>query len=238
MIFFVLLIKLTACEKTPFDCVKKSGSEKTVPIETESFHSIKSIDGINIFIKQGDHQEIHLTSSENLISDIKIYVDKEGILNVANENTCNWVREFKDINLHITTDTLAKIYQFGFGKIQSEGVLSFKNLAVETKDGTGDVQLEVDNERLAVVSNKLSNFYLSGNTEKLIVGFYYNDGIFYGKDLVAKTVNINHIGTNTIEVTAIESLTAAIESSGNIICHGNPANVEITDTGIGQLIKK
>src|SRR5690606_34429123 len=226
-VFLCSLIIITACDNTSIDCLKKSGSEKTVPIEVAPFHSIKAYNGINILIKEGEHQALELTSSENLIPEIKIFVDEEGYLNVVNENSCNWVRNYKNINLTVTTDTLKKIFQLGFGDIRSIDALSFPKIIVESKDAPGDVYLEVDNQQLEIVSNKISNFYLSGKTDKLNVGFYYNDGILFGKDLQAKTVQVYHQGMNTIEVHAVESVTGSIVSGGNVICHGNPQTVDV-----------
>lgn len=228
----------TGCENGGFDCVQKAGHEITRTVEVPPFHSINAYDGVNIFITQGIQQEVTLQVGENLSDEIVVEVDPEGFLNVRNENSCNWMRSYRDINVFLTTSSLTRINQFGYGTIRSEGVLSFPSITINAKDGVGDVYLEVQNEKLYLVSNTIANFYLSGFTEELIIGNYYSNGRFLGKELVAKKVGITHLGSNTIEVNATESLSGTIQSVGDLHYHGDPSIVDISITGEGALIKR
>lgn len=236
--YIIFLLPLLSCDKTDFDCIKKAGSTTTITLPLPPFHSININDGINVIIKEGDMQEVKLTAGKNLMSAIKVAVDSSGFVNISNENTCNWMRSYKDINLHITLDTLARIYHYGYGDLTSEGILHFSDFSVNVKDGSGDVHLNIDNKKLHIVSNTIANFHLSGKTDSFIAGFYYNDGMCKAKDLQAKKVSIIHLGINTIEVTALESLTGSIQSTGDIVYHGNPEEVAVSIAGDGKLIKR
>src|SRR5699024_9877067 len=110
--------------------------------------------------------------------------------------------------------------------LSSDGELTFKNFTVNIKDGTGNVELEVNNERLYIVNNSIANCYISGQTNDFIVGYYYNDGICEAEGLSAKRVSINHLGTNTIAVNPSESLTGSLQSSGDIVYHSDPQNID------------
>lgn len=237
-IFLGLLSLLFGCEETSFDCLKKAGDTETVSIALPLFHSINAYDGVNIILKEGNEQEVKLTAGENLIDKIKLTVDSIGFLNVSNENTCNWVRDYKDLQLHITMDTLHRINQYGYGQIRSEGILHFTDFMVNAKDGTGDVSLAVENKKLYIVSNSIANFYLSGTTEHLIVGFYYNDGICYAQELKANKVNVTHLGTNSIKIDPLDLLTGNIQSRGDILCYGSPESIKVKITGDGKLVMK
>lgn len=237
VMIFISLIFSSGCENGGFDCVQKAGDEIIRTIEVPPFHSINAYDGVNIFIKQGSHQEIKLQVGENLFNEIVVKVDQEGFLNIRNENLCNWVRSYKDINVFITTNGLSRINQYGYGTIRSEGLLSFSSITINAKDGVGDIYLEVQNEKLYLVSNTIANFYLAGFTEELIIGNYYSNGRFLGKELVAAKVEITHLGSNTIEVNATESLSGTIRSVGDVHFHGNPPIVDVSITGKGKLIK-
>lgn len=236
-LYILFLIPFLGCNETGFDCIKKAGNTATVTLTLPPFHSLNINDGINIIIKEGNFQEVKLTTGENLITGIKTVVDSLGFLNISSDNTCNWVRSYKAITLHITLNKLVRINHHGFGDLRSDGILHFDDFSVNVKDGTGDVHLEIDNKKLYIVSNTMSNFFISGNTESFIAGFYYNDGICNAKELLAKKVSITHLGTNTIEVTASESLTGSIKGTGNIIYHGDP-EVTVSITGDGKLIKQ
>src|SRR5690606_30877560 len=135
-------------------------------------------------------------------------------------NSCNWIRSYQDINLYITTDTLVHINQYGFGTIRSQEKWSFPSVTINAKDGVGDIYVEVENQRLYLVSNSIANFYISGNTENFIIGNYYSNGRFSTKDLIARNVSVNHLGSNTITVNATESLKGSIQSVGDIVYYG------------------
>ncbi len=232
-LFFML-----GCDNTNFDCVKKAGDNTTVALSLPPFHSININDGINVILKTGNSQEISLTAGKNLIPGIKLSVDEDGFLNIYNENSCNWVRTYRDINLHLTLDTLSHINHYGFGLLSSDGVVSFNKFSVNIKDGTGDVRLKIDNESLQIVNNSFANCFISGQTHNFSVGHYYNDGICQADELSAKRVSINHLGTNTIAVNPSESLTGSLQSSGDIVYRGDPQNIDVKVTGTGKLRKQ
>lgn len=234
----VAVLFMLGCDNTSFDCVKKAGDLTTITLALPPFHSININDGINVIIKTGNAQEVKLTAGENLLSGIKANVDNAGFLNIYNENSCNWVRSYKDINMHITLDTLHRVNHYGFGVLSSDGVLTFKNFHINLKDGAGDIRLAIDNQSLILISNSISNCYISGHTNNFTVGFYYNDGICWAQDLLARKVNVEHLGTNTIEVNALETLTGSLQSNGDIVYHGNPENIDINVTGTGELLQK
>lgn len=239
--FFMIVVfspMFLGCENTSFDCIKNTGPQITATFDLPEFHSIDAYDGVNIFIKEGSKQELSLEVGENLLDDIEIAVDSEGHLTVKNNNTCNWVRSYQDINLFITTDSLALINQFGYGIIRSAGKWNFPSVTINAKNGVGDIYLEVENQRLYLVTNTIANFYLSGKTENLIIGNYYSDGIFSAANLAANNVSVTHLGSNTIEVNAVESLKGSIQSVGDILYHGEPGVVEVAITGTGNLIKR
>ena len=239
-IFIVLILSplYWSCENTSFDCIKNTGSQISANLEVPEFHGILAYDGINIFIKEGDHQKVSLEIGENLLEDVEVTVDADGNLVVKNNNTCNWVRSYQDINLRITVDSLVSIKQFGFGTIRSTGKLTFPSLTIEAKEGVGDIHLEVENQDVYLVSNSIANFYLTGSTESLKIGNYYNNGRFLCKELTAQKASINHLGSNSIEINVTESLNGARDGVGDLVYYGNPETVEVAIRGKGTLLKK
>ena len=233
-----LFIMLTACDDTAFDCIQKAGEEKTINISLPDFHSINANDGVNIVLRQGNSQKVTLTAGENLIEEINLEVDDAGYLDISNSNSCNWVRSYRGITLDITTPNILLINQFGYGTIKSDGILRFPDFTINAKNGTGDITLKIESNNFYTVSNTVANFYVSGNTNALWVGFYYSDGIFYGKELTANKVSITHLGTNKIEVTALDELKGTLQSIGEIVYHGNPSTVDVLVSGQGALVKK
>lgn len=242
LIFFIslpLFICVTSCsEDALFDCVKKTGKILEKEVELEAFHAIKLHDGINLTISEGPEQKVVVKAGENIIPSIKFNV-VDGQLEIFDENRCNWVRDFNEMEVQITTHQLTSLVHSGYGQIQSKGALQFVDLYVEALDGNGDINLDLAvNGGVNLVSNSSSNISFSGSVINLSIAFYSNQGKFLGRNLQADSIGIHHDGYNTIEVYPKELLDVNILASGNVVYFNEPAELVANIKGSGNLIKQ
>ena len=86
----------------------------------------------------------------------------------------------------------------------------------------GDFRLEINSDKLDIVSNNLSTYYISGVVENLFVGFYAGLGRFEGRHLVSQHVNIFHRGSNDMIVNPIQSITGELRGVGDVIAVNQP----------------
>ena len=100
----------------------------------------------------------------------------------------------------------------------------------------GDFRLQVNADNLRVTANNLSSFYISGETNKLYVGFFSGTGRFEGANLTAQEVSIYHRGSNDIIVNPQQLLTGELRGTGDLISKNNPPNVEVEQFYTGELI--
>ena len=229
----------TACDDIDApDCLQSAGEEKTFTLETEAFSALEVNDEFDVTLRQGSEQLVQLVIGENLISDISLEV-KEGTLIIADQNGCNWVREFTFPKLIIATPDLVEIRQNGGGVIRSDGTLNFNKLHLISEGQTGDFELDVHCEELSVVNNDLSNYHISGITDRLDVFFASGDGRFEGADLIANFATIFQRGSNDIVIVAVKELNGRIISTGDLFyTKVIPEHIDVSLEGKGRLIFK
>jgi hypothetical protein len=147
-----IYIFLNSCEK-PSDCIESSGTIIIKDIPVTNFKKIKVYRGIEVIITQGTEYKVQIVAGENFIDNIE--VNQNGDQLIFKDNTsCNWVRDYGQTKILVTTPTLEEIYSKTDRNISSNGVLSFTNLTVLSLDkdadgesgaGTGDFILNINN---------------------------------------------------------------------------------------------
>jgi len=215
---------------------KKKGGLVELELIVSPFTSIEVFDQFTVSITQGAKQQVMLKAGSNQINGIKYGVVENNFI-LRDENSCNWIRAFEFPTINITHPNLTELRLSGGGTIMSEDTLSYPELKLVSEDVSGDFILKVNCTSLRVVNNQLSNYWISGHTEQLFVGFYAGNGRFEGTDLEAENVDIFHRGLNDIVVHAISSLSGEIVHLGNIVYVKTvPPVIDVTITGRGDLI--
>ncbi len=209
------------CAK-PSECIESAGNEISKEFVVTSFDKIKVYKGINLVITQGNIQKIEVKTGENLISDIDAKVE-DNMLILKDNTTCNWVREYGQTTIYVTTPTLTDIFCKTEKTISSNGILTFPIIrlnAVDLVDGpaTGDFKLQIDNNQLVIETNNVANFYISGKTKDFQANFYEGNGRIEAANLLADYVNVFHRGSNDMILNPQIKMTGKMVSTGNIIC--------------------
>ncbi len=244
--FIVLLSVLylfNSCEK-PSDCIESSGATITKEIPVAAFKKIKVYRGIEVIITQGTEYNVKIVAGENFIDDIE--VKQNGDQLIFKDNTsCNWVRDYGQTKILVTTPTLEEVRSKSDRTIRSNGVLSFSNLHFLSLDqdadgekgaGTGDFILNLNVNTLTISNNNVSRFYLSGHAETANFYFYFGDGRIEAENLIAKYINTYHRGSNDMILYPIETLKGTMNSTGNIILKNNPPIVDVQQLYQGRVI--
>lgn len=116
------------------------------------------------------------------------------------------------------------MYQGLIGWAISLAFPELKLYSVDISDGagTGDFRLKLDTQLLYIESNNVSNFYVSGETNRLIVFFSWGNGIFNGEQLQSNSIDVYHRGSNDMTFFPIQSIVGNIYSTGDIILKNRP----------------
>ena len=211
---------------------------ETISVDVQDFTAIDVTNNIEVHLFAGATKSVRLTAGGNIIPGIRIEVIN-GTLYLENFNTCNWTRNYDNPVVEISNPVLTKITQRGHGGVLSNETLTYENLEIDNNHGTGTITLDVNIKKLIIVSNEVTNFYITGSVDQLQLGFLYCDGIFFGEDLRVIDCEVTHIGSNSIHLDVSGSLKGDILSLGDVIVHHQmPQTVEINESGGGSLIFK
>jgi len=238
ILLFSLYVVL-GCSK-PSECIEATGTIISKDFPVNAFDKIIIYSGISLVITQGPLASVEVQTGEDLIENIEVKVEN-GFLSVKDNTTCNWVREYGNTTVFVTSPYISEIHSKTEKNISSNGVLTYPTLKLISTDlsdgaGTSDFYLNVNNYQIVVENNNVSRYYLSGQTNNLIVNFYEGNGRFMGENLNAKEVKIFHRGTNDIIVKPIDLITGKLYSTGNLILKNTPPIVDVQQYYQGRVI--
>lgn len=238
----VLMILMSCDSDSAFDCIQTSGRTVQVEIEVTSFEKIFVNRDIELIMMEGSEHEVIIESGENLINDIEVSI-ANGELKLTDNNRCNYVREYGITKVFVTSPNILEIKNSSQYEVSSNGVLNYSDLTLISEDfntyqdfTVGDFRIHINSNNLVIISNNISTFYLSGQTEDLNVGFFAGAGRFEGAELIAQNVNVFHRGSNDMIVNPQQSLTGELRGTGDLISLNQPAVIEIQQFYTGQLL--
>ena len=240
IILLVGLIFISISCSKPGECIEATGSIITKDFTVADFDKIIVHQGISLVITEGLVYKVEVQTGENLMPNIEATVT-DGLLTLKNNTTCNWVRDYGNTVVYVTAPNITELHSKTERTITSNGVLTYPILRLISMDlsdgvGTGDFNIQVSNSQTVIENNNVSRYYISGQTDNLIVGFYNGNGRFEGQNLKAKTVNVFHRGSNDMIVKPTESITGKMVSTGNVILKNNPPIVDVHQLYHGRVI--
>ncbi len=220
-------------------CLKKTGAIKTYEFSAlEAFEVIHVQSPMDMELVQSNEYKVVLTTGENLINKIQVE-EKEGVLSVRNDNSCNWARAYGNISLKVYMPELKRLVFESGGKITASDTLTFDELELDTGESSGDFEFALQADKLTIHSKRISNFYISGAVDSLKLDFTSGDGRFYGQNLKANHVHFYHNGTNDLMVYPIQSLSGVIDRYGNVLYYNEPVLApDVQTLSKGRLIRK
>ena len=244
-IFILLsfLLVFISCEK-PSECYESTGDMVTRTIPVNPFTRIKVYRGIAVVITQGAEYKVEVQSGSNLIDNVSV-TQNDNQLVLADNTTCNWLREYGQTTVYITTPNLEEIYSKTERNISSNGILTFPILKIYALDkngdgedaaGTGDFYLALNNSQLVIENNNVSRYFISGTTNSAIFNFWAGDGRIDASNLTIQTLNVYHRGSNDMIVRPIQSISGKMVSTGDIILKNNPPIVDVQQLYQGHVV--
>jgi len=242
---FVLAVFLlfVSCEK-PSDCVETTGISVTKSYEvTNTFNKIYVYKGVGLVVKEGTEFKVEVITGDNLLDNISVEFRTDGTLHLKDNSSCNWTRAYGQIKFYITTPHLESldINSTTEQDIVSEGVLDHNILRLISIDlgpgaGTNDFHFQVNNYQTVIENNNVSRYYVSGQTDGVLLNFYDGHGRFQGENLIAKDIKVFHRGSNDMVVHPTESITGKMVSTGNVVLKNVPPIVNIEELYQGRVI--
>jgi len=225
-----------------FDCFQTEGNLVQQEITVDAFERILVNRDVELIVKEGAEYKVIIETGENLLNDIEAVVVGNQ-LQLTDNNTCNYVRDYGITKVYLTAPNLKEIRHSSQYDVSSDGMLTYPNLRIISEDynvpgnfTVGDFRLELAVDELIVIANNISSFYLSGTVNDLFVGFYSGAGRFEGENLIAQTIEVFHRGSNDMIVNPQVSLSGELRGTGNLISVNQPPTVDVEQFYTGALI--
>lgn len=243
LIYILTLVLVFSCNSEDAgDCFQTSGSIIQQEIIVDAFTKILVNRDVELIVKEGVEYEVIIETGKNLLNDVEaLIVDDE--LQLTDHNTCNYFRDYGITKIYVTAPNITEIRSSTQYDVSSSGILKFNSLTLISEDfnvpgsfTVGDFRLAVNLTTLRIVTNNISSFYITGQTENLNIGFFAGAGRFEGENLIAQNVNVFHRGSNDMIVNPQQSLTGELRSTGDLISVNHPPIVDVEQFYTGQLI--
>jgi hypothetical protein len=244
IIYIICLIGFISCNSEDAgNCWQTAGTIIQQEFETPSFTKILVQKKVELIITEGPVQKVIVETGKNLMPDIEVQVVGDQII-LTNHNTCNFLRDYGLTKVYITTPNITEIRNASELNVSSNGVLTFPTIYLQSTGekndflAVGDWHLNINNNKVIILSNGISNFYINGSTNNLDIIFSDGDCRFEGENFIAQQVKIKNVSSNDMLVNPVESLTGSIHSTGDVISFNTPPVVNIEELSVGKLIFK
>jgi len=239
LMMLFLVISGLSCNKSPvLDCFNSTGEIKKVEREIDDFTSIILMDNVNLHLQQAQKNKLILEAGSNLMSKIITEVNAEGVLEIKNDNQCNWVRSYdKPINVYLDFVQLDTLEYRSIGNVTNEDTIRMDTLVIDVKEGAGAIELTVNTYKINTnLHYGTADIITSGRTN---ISFVYlaGAGKVDNRSLIGNLVYLNNKSSNDIYVNSTSTLEVTIDNIGNVYYLGNPHNISLTGNGSGELIK-
>lgn len=247
-LYILFLIVTTSCGISE-DCFKGNGNRITQTFSLDNFTKIKVYDGVGLVIKEGPNYEIKIETSDNIIDDIEVKRTDQMLI-IKDNSTCNLARDYGQTKVYVTVPDGTvfpliqelEIHSKTEQRIESLGTLHSPIIRLfsigDDGDGagTGDFYITVDNLQFVVENNNVSNFYITGHSNEMLLNFYFGNGRFYGKDLYVELIKVYHRGSNDMFVYPVQKIEGIINATGNVVLENVPPIIDVEEVFRGRLI--
>jgi hypothetical protein len=224
----VLPMALVSCHDEWMIGISGQGEIVEQTIILDNFDGFVSDIPADIYLTQGDNQEVVFKAQQNIIDNIELERVDGGIWTIRYHQL---VRYSKPVKIYITIPTLTKAGINGSCNIT--GLTSFTGLD-QLKlfiSGSGNIDLDFDSQKLNATISGSGNLNLSGTTDQvnLIVS---GSGSFHGMDLATPRAELTITGSGSARITVEEFLKVNVTGSGNVYYDGNPElDVHVSGSG-------
>lgn len=241
-----LLVCISSCDsENGLNCTQAAGDLIRQELTVESFEKILVYERTKLFIQQGPDHKVIIETGENLLNDIEVKIDDNQLI-IVNNNGCNLVRDYGVTTVTVIAPNITEIRSSTGEDTKSIGTLNYSNLTLLSEDAeledqyhtTGNFYLDLNVDDFRIVSNNLSNFYLTGQVNNASLEWYSGDGQLFASDLEIQNAQIYHRGTHNWQIDVKQNIAGSIVGYGDVILEYAPVSVNVQETWQGRLIIK
>ena len=206
-------------------------SQQSETREVGKFSGVKVAEGIDVFLKQGDREQVRVevsgTDPSNVITEIagsylKVHM-KDGRYRSV------------DAKVYVTYVKLNNLSASSAGSIFSDGTIQSDAMDISASSA-GSIEVSIDAGTVEVSSSSAGEVELKGRVNKISMDAS-SAGEIDGYDLEAKDVVAEASSGGSAKLNATESLRGKASSGGSIRYRGNPDRLD-TNSSSGGSVRK
>lgn len=240
---FISVLIITSCDiDSAKDCLRGGGKTETRDLNITDLEGITIRENIRLEITYSEENRLEAVGDENHLEQLEIIQDKNEY-EFKVKSLCTTGFSEAPIVLKLKSSKLNYVRNSSQFEVISTNILEYEKLALVSEDfndtealSLGNFKIEVDNNQLTVSGSGISDFELSGKTQRFNFGTFSGSGTVFARDLEANVVSFFHRSFRDAVVTPLEGLKGEIRSTGNVISTKKPPLVEVEEFYKGQLI--
>jgi hypothetical protein len=233
LIFVLILVisgVLIAGCTVPNPCIEGSGLVITDSRSPGDFSRIDLVIPAELVIRQEDTPSLTISADENILPLITTTINN-GKLTIAYTQPC--IRPSQPITIQATAPEIKGLAILGSGDIRSTGTLVTDTLDTGIT-GTGSINLDVQTSMLTSTITGTGTEAIRGHAMSHQIQIP-GAGRVEALSLETRNTSINIIGSGSAEVQANSALSITIIGSGSVVYSGNPADIQQSITGTGDI---
>ena len=231
-IFFLvslgIVLGLTACDYWVMtDTIYGNGNVESEIRKVHGFDGIKVSSGIDVYIKQGNGENLKVEADENLHEVIRTEVRNRTLHIYAEEN----IRRATAKRVYVLFKDLNRIKISSSGDLECVNTLETENLDISLSSA-GDLTLDVEARDIFLSISSSGDASISGKADYLKASLS-SAGDLHAYDLEVKKCTINVSSAGNAKIHVIEELDATASSAGDIYYKGDPTirNLNVSSAG-------
>ncbi|MCT4614332.1 MAG: DUF2807 domain-containing protein [Marinifilaceae bacterium] len=200
--------------------------------EISNFENIRASAGLNVYLKQGDKEELSVEADENIIDLIETKVESNTlILSVKNR-----IRKSTKRDIYVTIKNLESLKISSGVDLKSLDYLKLGDISIAVSSGA-DLDLKLDAKSTNIKVSSGADADIKGSTESLIATTSSGSDLNC-MEFESKTVEAKASSGSDIYVYVTESITARASSGADIKYKGAPKEKNIHKSSGGSIRQK
>ena len=228
----LILASILLLTTTSYGCRTEGSGRTTSEVRPlESFSGIELKSAANVYVTQGDVQEVRVEAEDNLLGKINTTVKNNSLVIDDEDN----IKYTKPVTIYITVKDLCLLELTGSGNIvtRSQFLCDFMNIKLS---GSGDIRVMVNRKSLKANLSGSGNLVLNGSSAETYYRISGSGNInAHELNCFSSAVAISGSGTSTVDVK--NDLNVTITGSGNVHYVQEPGKISSKIIGSGEISK-
>jgi hypothetical protein len=243
IVLTLLVFTQLSCDtEAALDCLQSSGQTEVRDLNISDLERITIRENIRLEITYSLVDEVKAEGGEEYLDRLEV-VQNGTDYEFKADGLCKTGFSEAPILIKLKSSRLNYVRNSSQFEVISTNTLTYQDLSLVSEDfndtealSLGNFKIKVDNNRLSVTGSGISDFELSGKTQRFNFGMFSGSGTVFARNLEADVVSFFHRSFRDAIVTPLERLEGEIRSTGNLVSTKKPPEVEVEEFYEGQLI--